>query len=438
MHLTSIPRHRLEVSLADYAGIAAALVAPGRRPDAAARFERAFAEYLGCRHAIAVSSGRLGVHLILEQLDLETGCEALVPAFNLFAVLDRFRALGITPRLGDIESHTLNIDPARAEAMISPRTRILLVTHMFGHAADVTALQDLARRHDLILLEDCAHALGTRVGNRCAGTFGRAAIFSFSVLKLITTFGGGMIATDDDALAARIRAALAQRARGGSARGGWNKAATGLVMDLATRELPFSLAAWPALRALRIIRPDAQRRMMTESPDADRGFDPSRVAGLHPFQSQLGQSQLARCADLIARRRAVSACLDAELTDIPQIRLFDRDRFGAHNGLYYGILADRAHDLCEHLFRRGIDAETSEYRNCAEMEHYRGASGDCPVARDVQRAILRLPNHPGLTPRAVSRIASTIRRFYADSARAFFPAPSSRNPFSTTSNVLPS
>lgn len=412
MHLMSIPRHRLETTFADYARIAASLVAPRDRADVTTRFEQALAAYVGCKHAITVSSGRLGMHLILEQLGLEQGCEAIIPAFNLFAVVERFRALGITPRFCDIEPHTLNIDPACAEAQVNPRSKVLLVTHMFGHAADMDALLALSRNNNLILLEDCAHALGTRVGDRCMGTFGKAAIFSFSVLKLVTTFGGGMITTNDDDLAAGIRAALAERTSGGAVRGGWKKAATGLVMDVGTRALPFSLGAWPMLRMMRMVRPDVQRKMMTESPQAERRFDASRTGKLHPFQARLGLSQLARCDEFIAARRIVGAWLDAELAGIPQVRLLDHDRFGTHNRLYYGILAERAEVLCEYLFRRGIDCETSEYRNCAELEMYHEFAADCPVSRDVQRSILRLPNHPGLSRRSAVRIAAAIRKFY--------------------------
>lgn len=413
MHLMSIPRHRLETTFADYARMAGTLLTTGDRARITPRLEQALAAYVGCRHAIVLSSGRLGMHLLLEQLGLESGCEAIVPAFNLFAVIERFRALGITPRFCDIEPHTLNIDPACAETLVGPKSRVLLITHMFGHAANMPMLVELAKRHDLILLEDCAHALGTRVGSRCVGTFGKAAIFSFSVLKLVTTFGGGMIATNDDDLAGGIRAALARRTAEGTPRGGWKKAATGLVMDLGTRALPFSFAAWPMLRMVRMVRPEMQRRMMTESPRSDRNFNVSRAGTLHPFQSRLGLSQLARCDALIARRRAVGAWLDAELAGIPQLTVLDHDRFGTHNGLYYGILAERADALGEYLFRRGIDCETSEYQNCAELEMYRDLAADCPVSHDVQRRILRLPNHPGLSHRAAQRIAAAIRRFYA-------------------------
>ncbi len=425
MHIFAIPRHQIETTAFDYARMAGALLGRRERLDATAAFEREFAEYVGCRHAIAVSSGRLGLHVLLEALGLGPGDEVIVPAFNLFAVVERFCQLGLTPRFCDIRREDFNIDAALAETHITPRTRVLLATHMFGHPADVRALGDLARRRNLILLEDCAHALGSRVGERSVGTFGAAAIYSFSVLKLVTTFGGGMVTTDDDALAGAIRRRLGDLRAVQPRAKGFKKAITGAIMDVGTRRWPFSFGAWPVLRALRAIRPDFQRKMMTETPRTDRQFRPETVPPLHPFQARLGRSQLRRVEELIEARRRVGAWLDAELRGIPQItppKGSDSSDSRA-NGLYYGILADRAGELCEYLFRRGIDCETSEYLNCADLPMYREFFVDCPVAREVQARIVRLPNYPSLTRPDVARIGRAVRAFYAMKGRSLADKP---------------
>ena len=294
MHLLSIPRHQIETTPSEYARILASLVGAARRAEACARFEGEFADYVGCRHAIMVSSGRLGMHLILDRLGLASGDEAIVPAFNLFAVIERFCQLGIRPRFCDVRRRDLNLDLAAAERLVTPKTKVLLATHMFGHPADMASAVELARRHDLILLEDCAHALGTRCSDRFAGTFGRAAIFSFSVLKLVTTFGGGMIATNDDELAEGIRRDLTRLRRWRPRPAGLKRALMGTVMDLGTRRLVFSLGAWPMLRLLRALKPDIQQKMMTERPHRVADFDPKCVPLMHPFQATLGRSQLAR------------------------------------------------------------------------------------------------------------------------------------------------
>jgi dTDP-4-amino-4,6-dideoxygalactose transaminase len=412
MHILSIPRHQIETHFTDYLRIAQSLLCPATSEDAVRSFEHEFARYVGCRHAIAVASGRLGIHLILEAIDAPQGSEAIVPAFNLFAVIERFCQLGITPRFCDIRIDDLNIDVDDVERRITPNTKYILATHMFGHPADMTRLIQLAQRHGLILFEDCAHALGSKIDGRMVGTFGRASIFSFSVLKLVTTFGGGMIATNDDRLASRIRAMLATHAAEYSLAGGLKKALTGTIMDLGTRKAIFSLCAWPALRLMRAMRPNFQQQIMTESPRLDRNFEPKTVAPLHPFQARLGRDQLSQVEEFIANRRQVGQWLDQELSAIPQIRLLQCSATSLHNGLYYGVLADKAPQLAEYLFRHGIDCETSEYRNCAALEIYRDYATDCPVARRVESQILRLPNYPSLSQRSVHRIGKTIRAFY--------------------------
>jgi len=394
--------------------IAGSLLAPGDRDAAVRSFEADFAKYVGCRHAIAVSSGRFGLHLLLEALRLEPGDEVIVPAFNLFAVVERFCQLGLVPRFCDVRRDDLNIDADLVERSITERTRALLVTHMFGHPADVTRLGDLARRRNLILLEDCAHALGSTHGDRMVGTFGRAAIHSFSVLKLVTTFGGGMVTTDDESLAGAIRKRMDELRMTQPKAKAFGKVITGSVMDFGTRRMVFSFGAWPVLRMARMIRPDFQRKMMTETPHRDRGFRPETVPPLHPFQARLGGSQLRRAEDFIHRRRQVGQWLTQKLEGIPQVAALQSNPNGRCNGLYYGVLAERAEALGEHLFRRGVDCETSEYLNCADLEMYAEQHIDCPVAREVQSKILRLPNYPSLTRTSVTRIAREVRRFYAD------------------------
>jgi len=411
MHLLSLPRHQIETTPSDYFGIVRTLTSRRDHSGAISSFERAFAEYVGCKHAIAISSGRLGIHLTLEQLAIEPNDEVIAPSFNLSAAIERFCQFGLVPRFCDVRPTDLTIDPVNAQRLISNRTRILLATHMYGHPVDMDEITSLAEKNNLVLIEDCAHALGTKWKNRCVGTFGKAAIFSFSVLKLVTTFGGGMIATNDDDLAGAIRLRLARLRAFQPAPVGVKKAITGTIMDVGTGRLTFSFGAWPLLRMMRILKPNVQQAMMTESPKTDRNFDPATIPPLHPFQAKLGLSQLGKAEHLIERRRRVGRWLDEQLGGIDGVDLFQPSGTGRHNGLYYGVLVDRPADLSAYLFKNGIDTETSEYQNCAELGIYGDHRTDCPVAHNIQSRILRLPNYPGMSRRDVRRISNTIRRF---------------------------
>ena len=409
----ALPRHQIETNWADYARMLTALMGRGDRAAATRSFEEAFANYIGCRHAIAVGSGRVGLHLVLQHLDLPGESEAIIPAFNYFAVVERFRALGLQPVFADVHRKDLNLDPERLDECVSPRTRVLLATHMFGEPCRMNELAAFAERHGLIVIEDCAHALGSQLQGRQAGTFGRAAVFSLSVLKLITGFGGGVITTNDDELARALRADLAATPARGLWRQGWRRFTGGAMLDAGTRTTSFTLASWPGLRLARLLRPDFQQRLMTEVPHRVTNWSLKHTLPLHTFQVELAQRQLERIESFIRRRRQVRAWLDTYLPQAaPGVQTLTSAPDARHNGMYYGILAPQAEELSRYLFTRGIDTETAEYRNCAGLDIYADCRGDCPVAREVERQIVRLPSHPRLTRTDVQRIAGAVEAFY--------------------------
>jgi len=169
-------------------------------------FEAAMATLTHVPHAIAVSSGTAGLHLALLALNISPGDEVIVPSFTFIAVANAVRYVGANPVFADIDPVTLNLDPASVEAALTPRTRALIVVHTFGRPADMRAFADLARRHNLILIEDACEALGATIDNRPVGSFSDAAVFAFYPNKQITTGEGGMVVTRHLETARRIRA----------------------------------------------------------------------------------------------------------------------------------------------------------------------------------------------------------------------------------------
>ena len=179
-------------------------------------FEHAMAEYAGAEHAVGVSSGTAGLHLALVSLGIGPGDEVIVPSFTFVAVANAVRYVGAVPVFADIEAESLNLDPSRVEAAITPRTRALIAVHTFGRPADMAALGQIARRHGLCLIEDACEALGAEIGGQRVGTFGDAAVFAFYPNKQITTGEGGMVVTQDADVARRVRA-LRNHGRSGEA-----------------------------------------------------------------------------------------------------------------------------------------------------------------------------------------------------------------------------
>lgn len=175
------------------------------------QFEERLAEYLGVKHAVGVSSCTLGLVLTYQGLDLSRFGEAqhrnevIVPSFTFMATVHPLVWLNAAPVFVDIDPHTWNIDPARVEEVITPRTKGIVAVHNFGNPADVEALEEIARRHHLRLAFDAAHGFGALYQGRPVGRFGDAEVFSITPTKLLVAGEGGVVATNDDALAEHIR-----------------------------------------------------------------------------------------------------------------------------------------------------------------------------------------------------------------------------------------
>jgi perosamine synthetase len=168
-------------------------------------FEKKLAEYVGAKHAIAVTSCTTGLHLALLALGIGPGDEVIVPSLSFIATANAVVHAGATPVFADIDGRTFNLDPVKAEAAITSRTRAIVPVHQIGLAADMDLLLDVARRHGLETVEDAACALGATYRGRRVGSIGRITVFSFHPRKSITTGEGGMITTDDDQLAEKLR-----------------------------------------------------------------------------------------------------------------------------------------------------------------------------------------------------------------------------------------
>ncbi len=171
-----------------------------------AEFEEAFAAYCGTRHAFAVSSGTSALHLALAACGCGPGDEVIVPSLTFVAAANTIRHAGAEPVFCDVRGKDdLNLDIASVEAAIGPATKAIAVLHYGGHPCDMEAVLALAQAHGLVVVEDAAHALGAELDGRMCGAIGAAGCFSFFSNKNLPIGEGGMVVTDDDAVADRIR-----------------------------------------------------------------------------------------------------------------------------------------------------------------------------------------------------------------------------------------
>ena len=168
-------------------------------------FERAFADYCGAKHGIAVCNGTVALHLALVALGVGPGDEVIIPDFTMAASAFAVCYTGAMPVFADADANTWNVSPAAVAKKITTRTKVIMPVHIFGNPCDMQALQSLADAHGITLLEDAAEAHGATFQGRCTGNLSTIAAFSFFANKNLTTGEGGMVVTDDDALAEACR-----------------------------------------------------------------------------------------------------------------------------------------------------------------------------------------------------------------------------------------
>jgi perosamine synthetase len=243
-------------------------------------FEEKWAAFTGAEHAVAVTSCTTALHLSLAALGVGPGDEVIVPAFTWIATANVVEHLGGTVVFADIDLDTFNLDVARLEEWITPRTRAIIPVHLFGLSADMAPILEIARRHDLRVVEDAACGFGARYHGEHVGTLGDTGCFSFHPRKAITTGEGGMVTTGDGELAERIR-----RLRDHGA---------------AMSDLQRHLGARPYLL----------------SDHSDAGYN-QRMTDL---QGALGSAQMDRADEIIAERQRLAAVYDEAFAELDWLR----------------------------------------------------------------------------------------------------------------------
>jgi len=369
-----------------------------RTTDRVAEFEAALRQRLGCRHVLAVASGRDALLLALDALGLAPGDQLIIPAYTLGELLPLLHDRGLELVPADVDPATFNVTPETVAARIGARTRALLVVHLFGAPCDLAGLRAVAERHRLPLIEDAAHALGARLGDgRPAGTGGRVGCFSLEPGKPLGTFGGGLLVTDDDALAqaARERRASLPRREGRALR----RVATTCAEELGVRSPLYG----PLARLLFAPRLAGAFERHYRGAHA-RARQPAAYSRL---QADLGLARLPGLEERNARLEALAAQVAAGLP--PGFTAQRRDRHGTP--AFYQLVARYRGDpaaLRQAALRHGLDLGIgSEVMDdtAALLE-----VTDCPHAAAVAAEAVLLPVHAGLDHHQVPRLLERLAR----------------------------
>lgn len=341
-------------------------------------FEADLQAYFQAPHALTVTSATGGLFLALKALDLQEGDEVITTPLTFVATLNTIIHAGAKPVLVDIDSSTRNIRTDLIEQVITPRTRAIMPVHFAGLSVDMTALMDTAKRHNLRVIEDAAHAMGATYNRQKIGSFGDIQVFSFHPCKNMTSAEGGCIITRDDALAQRIKSLRFF----GIDRDAWNRHAKGGSSAYDVKEAGYK-------------------------------FNMSDLQGV------IGLHQLKELDFMNQKRRDMAVYYRQQLQTISGLELPGASKHDFENAWH--VFAVTVHEK-EFGMDRDILAETLKHMNIGTGHHYPAVhlytyfqktfgwkKGDFPAAEDVGARIISLPFFPHMTRKDQDYVISALK-----------------------------
>lgn len=416
--MTRIPRFSPSFSLHELRAALGSLRHPEDHAPVEA-FEREFAAYIGVKHAVMVASARMAAHLILKGWNLQPGDEVLLPGLTYFSIPSIMLPMGVKPVFVDIDPDTYLMDPKDLEKKISPRSRVVVPTHLYGFPCPMDAILKIAWTHNLKVLEDCAQATGARYHGKRLGSFGDATYYTFGLTKNITSLKGGMITTDDDGLAAFLRGEVRDHVHS-ALKPLLKEVAIGTAMMVATDPRVYPVTLHPAIAlAQKLTGKDPIHERFGE-PEVLYSEIPSsfRVNKPRGIQGAVGRMQLTRIDTLNAMRAAHGRFLLEHLSHAPGIRVPKFATGAEPIFMSFPIQVRDREGVAKRLFEQGIDTSVGYMSNCAELGIFEGkVGGECPQAARVAREILHIPVHPNLTRAGLIHLAEAVRRAVQPVAR---------------------
>ena len=371
-------------------------------------FEQEFARFLGSGHVRTCSTeyGRMALYFILKSMDFPAGSEIIVPALTFWVVPEICRVAGLKVVFADIDPATFTLSAEAAERAITPNTRAVLPTHLYGMSCDMDPILDFARRHSLKVIEDCAHSLGAMYNGQMVGTSGDASFFSFQAFKPLNTYGGGLAWMRDAELARRVgeladgeQWPTEKRVEGILSAGKWQ--------HTFIRPKVFTYSLFPILWAASWTNAKPEERMW----ESVRPLDPLPQHYRGRFsnvQSAIGLAGLTRLPEFIERTRKHARMLDNLLGDVPGITIPQASEGRTHVYYQYCAYVPDSQAVVKRCIRRGVDVAPMHVDICTRMELF-GWSGPATPGADTAARAVQVPVYESLSDQEIERVGRLVR-----------------------------
>jgi dTDP-4-amino-4,6-dideoxygalactose transaminase len=380
-------------------------------------FEQAFARFLGSGHVRTCSTeyGRMALYFILKAMDFPPGSEIIVPALTFWVVPEMARVAGLTPVFADVDPATFTLSPSAVERAITPNTRAVLPTHLYGLSCDMDPILDLARRHHLKVIEDCAHSLGAMYKGRVVGTLGDASFFSFQAFKPLNTYGGGLAWMRDSDLAQRV-GDMADAEQWPSEKRVEGILWSGKWQHTFIRPKVFTYSLFPIWYAASFVNAKPEERLwedvrsLNPIPEQYRG----RFSNV---QAAIGLAGLERLPDFIERTRRHARMLDDILGDVPGITIPQIPAGRTHVYYQYCAYVPDSEAIVKRCIRRGVDVAPMHVDVCTRMPLFDWKGPAAPGAVTASTAV-QVPVYESLSDEEIVRVGRLVREQVARVAGA--------------------
>ena len=326
------------------------------------RFESKFARFVGAKHAVAVNSGTAALHMALLATGITSGDEVILPSFTFTGTAEAVALIGAKPVFADINPYTYNIDAEKIEDAITEKTRAIMPVDLYGLPADMQAVKEIATKHDLIVVEDAAQAHGALYKGKPPGHFADVACWSFYASKNMTTGEGGMVTTNNDEIAEKLR----------------------------------------------YVRAHGEK-------ESYRSFTIGHNYRMPEIEAAIGCAQLVKLPGFLEKRRRNAEVLTEKLGMINELQLPHEPRDYKHSWYLYTVRLKNSDatvrdKLVGMLQKRGIGAAVYYHTPIHLMPYYRQfGEYHLPETEKAAQQVFSLPVHPGVTSEEINYIASTVK-----------------------------
>jgi UDP-4-amino-4,6-dideoxy-N-acetyl-beta-L-altrosamine transaminase len=337
-------------------------------------FEKAICDYVGCKYAIAVNSGTSALDIAVSSLELPTGSEVITTPFTFAATSNCLLYNNLKPVFADIKRETRNIDPKDIRRKITSKTKAIIYVDFAGHSCDIDEIEEIAREHNLKLIEDASHALGARYHGKKTGNFADLTVFSFHPVKPITTGEGGAVVTDNPELAEKVKLLRSH----------------GIDRDAATRY----------------------------GPDAGWAYD-MKILGrnyrMTDIQAALGISQLKKIDHFIERRNEIAKIYNELLDECEFVEIpVTEERIG-HGWHIYTVLLNNSvnrNEFFKYMRKHDIGVNVHYipiYHFTYYQNNFNFSATDFPVTENVFNSIITLPIYPRMKDEDLNLVVKTVK-----------------------------